>query len=149
MAKAEREKQERQERREKFVLLAVRKKLHDAWRARDEKDEAELELELMRIGVETRGDRPKDWSSSPESCRDVTRLGGPRAKTEGLHGECGEVVWSVDNAFAVFDLLMEWFTFSSLGLKGAAGVAWGLEGAASSRSEAATTSSQIAPRRAS
>ena len=28
-------------------------------------------------------------------------------------------VWSVDNAFAVFDLLMEWFTFSSLGLKGA------------------------------
>ena len=28
----------------------------------DEKDEAELELELMRIGVETRGDRPKDWS---------------------------------------------------------------------------------------
>ena len=36
-------------------------------------------------------------------------------------------VWSVDNAFAVFDLVMEWFTFSSLGLKGAAGVAWGLE----------------------
>ena len=52
----------------------------------------------------------------------------------------------MDNAFAVFDLLMEWFTFSSLGLKGAAGVAWGSERRCQFTSEAATTSSQIAPR---
>ena len=104
----------------------------------------------MRIGVETRGDRPKDWSLDlGQKVVETLRVSADheRRRSKAFTESAVRFVWSVDNAFAVFDLLMEWFTFSSLGLKGAAGVAWGLEGAASSRSEAATTSSQIAPRR--
>mmetsp|Transcript_25443 Transcript_25443/g.71474 ORF Transcript_25443/g.71474 Transcript_25443/m.71474 type:complete len:1715 (-) Transcript_25443:36-5180(-) len=129
LAKAEQEKKERQEKREKSYYWRLRKKLHDAWKARDEKDEAELELELMRIGVETRGDRPKDWSLISEKVVETLRVSADheRRRSNEFTESAVRFVWSVDNAFAVFDLLMEWFTFSSLGLKGAAGVAWGME----------------------
>ena len=105
LAKAEREKQERQERRERSYYWRLRKKLHDAWRARDEKDEAELELELMRIGVETGGDRPKDWSLISAKGVETLRVSADheRRRSKAFTESAVRFVRSVDKAFAVFD----------------------------------------------
>ena len=146
LAKAEQEKKERQERREKSYYWRFRKKLHDAWKARDEKDEAELELELMRIGVETRGDRPKDWSLISQKVVETLRVSADHeTKIEGLHGVGGEIrvergqclcgLRSVDGVVHLFVVGFEGCCRCGLGAE---------NGAASSRSEAATTSSQIA-----
>ena len=128
LARAEAEKRERRERYEKSYYFRMRKCIGDAWKAR-EPDEADLELELMRIGVQSTGDRPRDWSLVSEKVVQTLRTSADheRLRDKEFKEAAVRFVWSADNGFAVFDLLMEWWTFTSLGLKGAAGVAWGLE----------------------